>query len=293
MKTFAIPFAALSLAALALLTGCAGNSVDFSIDNPTDAPLTLQIDGTAYEIPAHQAKNLTLKAGGHSLDAPATGALKFNVYAGRQGALINPTLSDYVIVSEAYITDASKAKNFNPAGGGPFELDGVRFDGPFERANALFIEKDWRFGVKEPFPDSLTGYDPGNGGNIFRKIFTAPDFVAYFEKQTGQPGFFEKNRQHAAPTPRKLTPPAALPEFTDPTLQNASLKLRDVYQRYQHAADPSEQKQLQSEYQKLTMDFVTVFASRSSSLPTAENEKYNDFVRRTGAIMGQSALVAF
>lgn len=287
MKKLALPLAAL------LLAGCAGGNVDFSIDNPTDAPLKLQIDGTAYEVPAHQAKDLTLKAGGHTLDAPATGPVKFNVYAERKGALINPTLSDYVIVSEAYIRDASKAKNFRPAGGGPFELDGVRFDGPFERDNGLFIEKDWRFGVKESFPDSLTGYDPGDGGNIFRKIFTAPDFVAYFEQETGQPGFFEKSRQHAAATPRKLTPPAPLPEFTDPTLQSASLKLRDVYHRYQHAADPSEQKQLQSEYQKLTMDFVTVFAGRTSSLPTAENEKYNDFIRRTGAIMGQSALVAF
>jgi hypothetical protein len=284
---------ALSLTALVLLAGCAGGNVDFSIDNPTDAPLKVQIDGTAYEIPAHESRDVTLKAGGHSLDAPATGSVKFNVYAGRKGALVNPTLSDYVIVSEAYITDPSKAKNFMPAGSGPFELDGVDFNGPFELANGLFIEKDWRFGVKEPFPESLTGYDAGNGGNIFRKIFTAPDFVAYFEKQTQQPGVFEKNHSHAAPAPRKLAPPAPLPEFTDPALQNASLKLRDWYQRYQHAADPSEQKQLQDEYNKLTMDFVTAFASRGASLPAGENARYNDFIRRTGAIMGRSALVVF
>lgn len=287
MKNLALPFAVL------LLAGCAGSNVDFSIDNPTDAPLKVQIDGTAYEIPAHQAKDLTLKAGGHTLEAPATGPVKFNVYADRKGALINPTLSDYVIVSEAYITEAAKAKNFMPAGGGPFQLDGVAFHGPFELANDLFIEKDWRFGVTEPFPESLTGYDAGNGGNIFRKIFTAPDFVAYFEQQTGQPGLFEKNRRHAAATPHKPAPPAPLPAFDDPELQSASLKLRELYERYQHAADPSEQRQLQSEHHQLTMDFVTAYASRGAKLPGADNEKYNDFIRRGGAIMGRSALVAF
>ncbi|WNL44416.1 hypothetical protein RKE25_13355 [Dyella sp. BiH032] len=296
MQKLAFPTAlpiALSLSAFLALTGCTSSNVDFSIDNPTEAPLKLQIDGTAYEIPAHQAKELTLKAGGHTLDAPATGTVKFNVYAERKGALINPTLSDYVIVSATYVTEASKAKNFMPAGGGPFQLDGVEFHGPFELADSLFIEKDWRFGVTEPFPDSLTGYDAGNGGNIFRKIFTAPDFVAYFEKQTGQPGFFEKNRQHAAAAPHKPVPPAPLPAFTDPGLQNASLKLRDLYERYQHATDPAEQQRLQSEHHQLTMDFVTAYASRGAKLPSSDNETYNVFIRRSGAIMGQSALVAF
>ena len=108
MKTLALSFAT-----LLLLAGCAGGgSVDFSVDNPTDAPLRLKIDGADYEIAAHQAKALALKAGEHSLEAPATGPLKFIVYAGRKGGLINPTLSDYVIVSETYVTEASKAKNF-------------------------------------------------------------------------------------------------------------------------------------------------------------------------------------
>jgi hypothetical protein len=279
-----------SIAALLLAAGC-NSKVSFTIDNPTDATLTLQIDQTAHEIGAQQSKDIALEAGEHSMDAPATGKIKFIVYAERKGGLINPTLSDFVIVGEAYVTDESKLKNFRPGGGGPFQLDGVTFDGPFQLANGLFIDKDWRFVVREPFPNSLSGYDPGSGGNIFRKIFTASDFVRYFEKQSEQAGYFEKHRQHSVPVPRKLSGPAALPDFADPQMQDASAKLRGHYQRYLKAADPAEQKQLQGEYFKLSTDFTALAASRSASQPVAENVKYNDFVRLTGNAMGISAQV--
>lgn len=280
-----------SLAALAWVAGCSTSSTDFSIDNPTDASLKLQIDGTAYDIPAHQAKDISLKAGEHSMDAPATGKIKFIVYTGRKGGLINPSLSDYVIVSESYVTDASKLKNFAPAGGGPFELDGVKFSGPFELANGLFIDNGWRFGVREPFPDSLKGYDAGNGGNIFRKIFTAPDFVAYYEQQSEQPNFFEKNRLHNAATPKPLTAAPPLPVFADAKTQEASLKLRQLYQDYLHATDPAEQKRLQDEYNKLIIDFTMATASLAASRPVEENVKQNEFVERIGAAMGRSAQI--
>ena len=280
-----------SLAALALIAGCSSSSIEFSIDNPTDAPLKLQIDGTAYDIPAHQAKDITLKAGEHSMDAPATGKIKFIVYTGRKGALLNASLSDYVIVSETYVTDESKLKNFAPAGGGPFELDGVKFNGPFELANGLFIENAWRFGVRESFPDSLRGYDPGNGGNIFRKIFTAPDFVAYYEQQSGQPGLFEKNRLHNPAVPKPLTAAQALPVFSDTRTQEASLKLRQLYQDYLRATDPAEQKRLQDEYNKLIIDFTMATATLASSRPVEENVKQNEFVERIGVTMGKSAQV--
>ena len=280
----------LSLAALLLVAGCNSSKVSFSIENPTDAPLTLQIDQTACAIASHQFRDIELQAGEHDMDAPATGKIKFIVYAGRKGGVINPTLSDYVIVSEAYVTDEQKLQNFRPYGGGPFQLDGVTFHGPFELANGLFIEKDWRFGVHEAFPDSLRGYDPGNGGNIFRKIFTAPEFVRYVEKQADQVGHFEKNRKHKA-EPRALPAPAALPDFADPQMQNAAAKLRELHQRYQRAGDPAEQEQLQDAYFKLTMDFTSFAAPRLSTQPTQENVKYNDFVQRIGKTMGVSARV--
>ncbi|NHZ34139.1 hypothetical protein [Massilia rubra] len=279
-----------SIAALLLLAGCS-NNVNFSIDNPTDAAIKLQIDQTDYEIPANQSKEITLKAGEHSMDAPVAGKIKFIVYAERKGGLINPMLSDYVIVSVAYVTGEEKLKNFRPGGGGPFKLDGVPFSGPFKLVNGLFIENDWRFGVREPFPTSLQGYDPGGGGNIYSKLFTAADFVRYFESESEQAGFFEKHRQHIVSVPRMPAAPAPLPDFADPQLQSASLKLRQLYQRYQQAGTPDEQKQLQSERHKLTMEFVSLSARRLGTSPAQENDKYNKFITLIGTVLGSSALV--
>ena len=278
-------------AALILVAGCSSSDVSFSIDNPTNAALKLQIDQQTYDIGPRQSQTITLKAGEHHMDAPATGKVRFIVYSERKGGLINPTLSDYVIVSEAYVTDDVKLKNFRPSGGGPFQLDGVSFSGPFTLENGLFIENSWRFGVAEPFPASVSGHDPGNGGNIYSKIFTAADFVSYFEKQSGQDGYFEKHRQPVSPTPRTLPRQAPLPDFANPEMQNATLKLRQLYQRYQTAADPTVQKQLQKDYFKLTMDLTSFAAPRLSAQPVEENVKYNDFVRLTGNAMGWSARV--
>lgn len=44
----------------ALLAGCQSPSQEFLIDNPTDAALTLSIDGTDYQVPAHNAVPVTL-----------------------------------------------------------------------------------------------------------------------------------------------------------------------------------------------------------------------------------------
>ncbi|HEX7815177.1 hypothetical protein [Dyella sp.] len=279
------------VAAALLIVGCSGGSADFSIDNPTDASLKLQIDDASYDIPAHQAKAISLKAGEHTMDAPATGKIKFIVYANRKGGMINPTLGDYVIVSETYVTDESKLKNFRPMGAGPFKLDGVEFDGPFQRVNGLFVDKDWRFGVREPFPASLEGYDAGNGGNIFRKIFAAPDFVNYYEEQTQQKGVFEKNRLHESPVRPALQVADELPQFADAQLQADSQPLRKTLESYRHAADPVEQKKLQEQYQKQLLDFVSAFSARVGSMPVEENEKYNTFIRQMGDAMGHSVYV--
>lgn len=278
------------LPAILLLGGCAGRSLDFSIDNPTDAAIALRIDDASYQIPAHQAQDIALKPGEHRMDSSWTGQIKFIVYSGGKGGLINPTLSDYVIANEIYVTEASKLQNFG-ALNDTIVLDGVPYQGPFVLQHGLFIDNDWRFGVREPFPDSLRGYDSGNGGNIFSKIFTAKDFVAYAQRRYDQPA---PAPQTPAAAPRHLAvTPVVLPVFADAGLQAASQPLRGLYEHYRHATDPAEQQRLQKQSFQLSMDFTNACASRCSSAGVAESQKYNDFVTLQGKQMGASALVEY
>ena len=84
-------------------------------------------------------------------DLATLGDVRFIVYIDGRGGLINPTLSEYVIAREVYVTDESKLKNFGVGNHG-IELGGVNFEGPFEKSHALFIDKTWTYGVREPFP---------------------------------------------------------------------------------------------------------------------------------------------
>ncbi len=125
----------LLLAAVAV-TGCSSPSQTFEIDNPGDAPLTLRIDGNELPIPAHASRPVKLKPGEHHLQTPALGDVRFIVYARGKGGLINPTLGEYVIASEIYVTDEDKLKHFG-APNNHIELGGVGFDGPYSTTHAL------------------------------------------------------------------------------------------------------------------------------------------------------------
>lgn len=283
MTRFAILLAMLTLA------GCSGRSPDFSIDNPTDAPISLMIDDTHYDVPAHQATDLSLSPGEHRMESNWTGKIKFIVYAGGEGGLINPTLSDYVIADRVYLTDPSKQSNFG-AVNETIRLQGVAFQGPFVLQNGLFIEKKWRFGVRQPLPHDLTGYDPGTGGNIFSKIFTAADFVPYYEETYGKPGYFQQHHPVADTTPRHPAGPPALPVFDSPEMQQAAAPLRDLLTQYLHAADASEQARLKAKSFDLVVAFVHFFAEKGMSFRN-ETQKYNDFMHLHGELLSASAIV--
>lgn len=281
----------LPLALAFLLVGC-GESLDYSIDNPTDSAISLEIDGTRHEIPAHTAKDVSLAPGEHSLRSDTLGELKVIVYVGREGGLINPTLSDYVIANEIYVSDASKLKNFG-AMRNTIQLEGVPFEGAFQQSHALFIDKAWRFGVQENFPDSVTEHVPDNGGNIFSKIFTAKDFIAYYEQRNEVPGYFEQNRPTPAPTalPRKAEPAPALPTLSA-EYKPHSRGLREVHGQYLKATDASEQKALQKAYFDAQMAYTQATALLGSKASPEANQQANLFVLTLGQVMGASALVA-
>src|SRR5690606_22901020 len=109
------------------------------------------------------------------------GDVCFIVYASGKGGLINPTLAEYVIANQIYVTSEDNLQNFGSLDK-QIELGGVTFQGPYQSTHDLFIDKAWSFGVREPFPEVQTvAHVDASGGRINAKIFTAPDFIAYVE----------------------------------------------------------------------------------------------------------------
>jgi len=284
-------FAVLLSAAVAL-TGCAGPAQTFEIDNPGATPLTLRIDGNELPIAAHASRPVKLKPGEHHLQTDQLGDVRFIVYASGKGGLINPTLAEYVIANEIYVTSEDKLQNFGSLDK-QIELGGVTFQGPYQSTHDLFIDKAWSFGVREPFPEVQTvAHVDASGGRINAKIFTAPDFIAYVEAGMGQPGAYARQQPqgYVAPAYALEAAPTALPAL-DPAFEAHAGPLRELYTRYLHATTADAQLQLQQEAFQAQMAFTAATATLGSGLPKEANEGYNTFVQTRSTLMGSAALV--
>lgn len=273
-----------------LLAGCS-DAVTYTIDNPTSANLELEIDDATYLIPSGVGHEISLEPGLHRMRSQQLGELQFIVYKGGVGGLINPTLSDYVIARETYVTDESKLKNFASIDS-TILLDGVPFTGSLELRNQLFIDKTWRFPVQEPFPQEITGHVTENGGNIFSKIFRRDEFVEYYEQSHEMPGYFAAQRdEEAARAPRQLVRAAKELPRLDEAYEQHTGPLREVYARRLQATDVAEQERLQKAYFEAQMAYTKATAYVGSKSTKEANIAANNFVSSISAAMGSSALV--
>ncbi|HEL3783802.1 TPA: hypothetical protein UM046_001561 [Stenotrophomonas maltophilia] len=286
MKTLLFPL----LATLAL--AACSSKVDFEIDNPTDAPLAISVDGKDLPVAANASRPISLAPGEHRLHTERLGDVRFNVYAGSRGGLINPTLSEYVTAREIYVTSEDKLKNFGASGLG-IDVGGVEFKGPFDKFHGLFIDKTWNFGVREPFPqEQVVAHVDSTGGKISTKIFTAPEFIRYVEEGMGEPGAYKREQPagYVAPVYTLEPAPATLPAL-DPAFEAHAGPMRDIYTRWLKATTAAEQKALRKEDFEASMAFTHATATLGSKLPVAANEAYNDFVTVRSTEMARSALV--
>lgn len=265
--------------------------IEFTIDNPTAAPITVSIDGVAHTIDAHADSEIELKPGAHTLHSENLGDVHFIVYTKGRGGLINPTLGEYVMAREIYVTDEDKLKNFG-VGNSEIELDGVSFRGPFNKTHDLFIDKHWNYGTHQPFPEQKTViHVDKSGGEINTKIFTAPDFIKYVEDSTGEPGAYARQnpKGYTAPTFTLPPPVTELPPLAPPFEAQAK-PTRDVYARYLKATTTEQQLALQKEAFNVMMAFRPE-GPEVAKLPPAAHEQRNQFVSAFSQAIGSSAIV--
>lgn len=276
-----------SLLILTLGLCACSSSPDFRIDNPTNRALTVTIDDKTYEVPGGSDVGVTLAAGRHTLTSEATGTVNFIASSNGKGGLINPTLAQYVVVNEVYAVDNKARKGFKPWPT-EIELDGVRVRGPYSLKRGLFIERAWKFGVHEPFPETIV-VSSDSKGNIQGKVFTADEFVKYHTANAGDE-FVEQTR-----TPAPLEKPVAglppLPDFTDAEMQAASQDMRTIYAGIAKADTKDAQEALQKSYQPATLKLLGVYSNKAMAIGPTEAQKYNDIIMTVGSALGSSVIV--
>jgi len=286
----------LSILALLFASLCGCNSdgapLEFLIDNPTDSSITLSIDDHDYPVAANAETPVQLSPGEHHLRSERLGDVRVIVYARQRGGLINPTLSDYVVVINVYAIDEDKAKHFG-ARNVRVEFGDIAFHGPFKKTHDLFIDKDWSFGVHEPFPDVLrVRHIDKIGGEMKSKIFAAIDFIHYMEDASGQSGEHLKHNPAGFQQPvYTLEPaPADLPPL-DPDYEAHAGPLRKLYARYLNATAADEQVQLQKEIFKADTAMRQTAESASRKLSVQARETQEQFALAFMHVLSRSALV--
>ncbi len=189
-----------AVAALLLLVGCS-RPIDFEIDNPTDAPVTLSIDAQAHVIPPHTAVPISLEPGQYRLQSEKIGTVRMVVYAGGIGGLINPTLGEYVIVTEQYVTSKTNSGGL----ASKVELNDVVIDGPYVKATGLFIPRRWDIGLLGELPSVVMSNSPDTSSDYRTKLYNVPGFFEYLDAE---------DDLRAAFGPEGYQTPEATVEFT-------------------------------------------------------------------------------
>ncbi|MDM1449746.1 hypothetical protein [Myroides odoratimimus] len=243
----------------ALFTSCNSSSNDYWIDNPTEEPITVYIDDTAYDIPPVTMIQISLEYGKHQLkynDQEITIHNGGRVNKGQ--AIINPTQSTYIFYKQLFINenDERATEEFIEWAIGT-QSDSVRLkinDSivtvfiPFKPCNKLIIDKhdfDWKYNLDEPMPEGLT-LTPSIITRSNRSLLNDPNYQAGKFQETAYKIFREQEFKDYLKTVNdatieflvEKTPYASLPKAKiDLTLLN------DI-------SDPEYKKVLEAQVQK-------------------------------------------
>jgi len=273
-----------AVAALSLLVGCS-RSVDFEIDNPTDEPVTLSIDAQPHLIPPHTAVPISLEPGQYRLQSSKIGSVRMVVYAGGIGGLINPTLSEYVIVTEQYVTSKTNSGGLVSK----VELNDVVIDGPYVKVTGFFIPRRWDVGLLGELPTTVVSNSPDTSSDYRTKLFNVPGFFEYLEAEDELKEAFGPDGYRTPDATVEYTA-ATLPELPA-AFEDKGKPMRELYAQYLAASDAGEQKRLKKASLKLWQDFGATRAALNGKIPVADDVKATAFSSQFFELWTQPAVI--
>lgn len=285
-----------AIALLALLMAGCDSSPKFSINNPTTNAIHVKIDDKAYDVPPKSSTELSLSQGQHTLDSVTTGNIRFSVCGSSDNeVLINPTLSDFVIVSEIYVSDESQLNHFGSVNR-IVTLNNEQWQGPFEQVHKLFIDRKWSFDDKTPFPDSQTVVNNRNKsegiGKISTKLFTANDFIQYVESETNSVGEFAKTHPEGyMPVQYKIEhAPKELPRLA-PEFEVFASQKRSTYQQRLDIKNADDCETVKKADFDATMKFTSETAGSGTRHSLAADKSYDNFLDVETKAIGTVAVI--
>lgn len=158
-----------------LMTSCFGGAT-YSIDNPTNQPIEVSIDGKdPITVAAKELKRMdeTLDEGEHTMKVNGGEEIKFNL--DKNHVMLNPTLSTYIIAEIVYGNTDFPTDTV-------IVVDDVEYRGAFPLvSNAPFIYTgDINFHVDKPVVDEV---ETTKGSVVYNKILRESEFKDFYKKE--------------------------------------------------------------------------------------------------------------
>ncbi len=275
---------------LLLTVACSDKPVEipFMLDNPTNQAVTVVIDDKSYTLEPNTEQALMLTQGEHKIKADAVGERRFIVYNSIAGGLINPTLSNYILVKQIYATEnsthAESLQRSQQYSAKVITIDGVEIEGNFTLYNRLFITNQWDYGVHEDFPEEAVMSNSVNA-TFKTKIYNEKDFIALLEGDDNK-GYFEKNRKNL-PKPEYVPfdPLSALAGIKDEAILKKLEPLVSAINAYADSSAPEEQLNRNLELVKvLTSIKLDIQNDLEREAHSMANKAHDDTVRAAALV---------
>ncbi|KZE75226.1 hypothetical protein AV926_17170 [Myroides marinus] len=230
-----------------LFTSCNTSSNHYWIDNPTNEPITVYIDDTAYEIPAMTKIEIDLEYGKHQLKYNGQELTFHNGgRVNKEQAIINPTQSTYVFMAHKFINENDeRATDEYIQWAQKVQSDSLRLKVndtittifvPFKITNQLFIKKgdfDWQYNIEEPMPEGITlsppiitsrnrslqndpNYQAGKFQETLFKLYREQEFKDYVKQASDDKIEFLLEKTPYAELPKLKIELTKLKDITDP-----------------------------------------------------------------------------
>lgn len=182
------------LSIILVLSGCDlfAKKIAFTIDNPTDKTITVQVDNNTYTLSPRTYEKIELIKGTHAVTYQNETA-HFYLYENSRGGMINPTMSSYYINYVFYKVEndgldyEKTAKEMLFSYKNTDTIQGVLYSGYFSKRDNLIVEKigdadGWAVEVDEDYPD---GYRAKSALLVTGKLFREDDYIKYIKDNDG------------------------------------------------------------------------------------------------------------
>ncbi|MEC4113547.1 hypothetical protein VSO92_05425 [Myroides pelagicus] len=233
-----------------LFASCNTSSNHYWIDNPTDAPITVYIDDTVYDIPAMTKIDIDLEYGKHQLKYNGQELTFHNGGRTNKGqAIINPTQSTYVFMAHKFINqNDERATDKFVEWALKTQSDSLRLKindtittlfVPFKATNQLFLSKsdyNWDYNIEEPMPEGITlsnpivtrqnrsllndpNYQAGKFQETLFKLYREQEFKDFIKQYSNEKIEFLLEKTPYAELPKRKIALTKLKDITDAEYQ--------------------------------------------------------------------------